>query len=854
MKKNVKKQKLFMKRMLLIILILLPFYIYSALLVDDCETGNMSNSIAGYWITYTDGVSSLTFTANSSPGYNSNYCKKAAITILKPTDSYAGALAFLKSDTTSMDLSSYYGVRFYAKGYGSFEIALPIEATRSEYNHYLSEINLNNEWQLYELPFSLFTQTWGTPKIWDPSTIYGFQINTSWNYNQAREIYIDNIEFYTQQEATNTITCHFISFKPKINQIGYLPDAKKFFTVITQTAGTNHVFYVKYTSNNNVAYTGYTSSNIIHDSAADEDVVTGDFSQLTRSGEYYIEINGQTSYNFKISSDIYDNLFKDVLRTYYIIRCGTALQDNKTGLNHSACHLQDASYDDKAGSRDFTGGWHNAGDFGKSTHEHAFSCSFMMWLYELRKVNMKGLNINIPESNNKISDLLDEARWGLTFLLKMQNSDGSVYHKIDTEPNFPWGLAPENDPYQRTAKPQNKGSVQFSTIDAATFCAVMCQAYRVFKDFDNAFALKCSKAAVDAWNWIDANPKTGQQDPYYTDTEYWEELMWAYAEMFRLTGNNYFLNLFENELNIRQLTFPNWMKNHFLGYFSLYFEPKIGSGIKTIIKNKILNLADSYKNVCNNNGYRVAHTQDEYYWGSNGNASSKAVVLLAAYLLSCDESYKDYALYQLDYLLGVNGLEQVFITGYGSKKNLNPYHWTKMVYNNSLPGWCSGGPNKYPAGADTPLLNLQNLGTPAQKCWLDLCAANGSYASNEGETSLQALLLFLTGFFFSEITTNEPQSKVMDNFSKVKFYPSPYNELSGDEGITFINLPDYIKFQVFNLNGELIYEKQTNLQDGRFFWKIKTNRKNSSPSAGIYVFVITDKNGNKKMGKIGIVK
>ncbi|MCX7697864.1 MAG: glycoside hydrolase family 9 protein, partial [Candidatus Goldbacteria bacterium] len=506
-------------------------------------------------------------------------------------------------------------------------------------------------------------------------------INTSWNYNQSREIYIDNIEFYTQQEAINTGSSYFISYRPKINQLGYLPDANKFFIVVTQTASTNQIFYVKKVLDNSVVYTGYTDKAIIYDSAAREDVVMGDFSKLTAEGEYYIEINNQKSFNFKISKDIFDDLFKDVLRSYYIIRCGVALNDNKTGLTHSACHLQDASYDDKVGSRDFTGGWHNAGDFGKWTHEHAFSCSFMMWLYELRKQNMKGLKIDIPESNNKISDLLDEAKWGLSFLLKMQNTDGSIYHKVDTEPNFPWGLAPESDPYQRTAKPQNKGSTQFSTIDAATFCAVMCQAYRVFKDYDNAFAVKCSKAAVNAWEWLNTNPKVGQQDPYYTDLEYWEELMWAYAEMYRLTGNNYFANLFENELNIRQIIAPAWLAPQLLGAISIYYDARTPQTLKDKIKTKIINQADTYKNIVDLNGYKVAMLENEYYWGSNGNASGRGVLFLFAYLLTNNSIYREYALYQLHYLLGINSLEQSFITGYGNKKNLNPYHWTRMVYN-----------------------------------------------------------------------------------------------------------------------------------------------------------------------------
>ena len=39
---------------------------------------------------------------------------------------------------------------------------------------------------------------------------------------------------------------------------------------------------------------------------------------------------------------------------------------------------------------------------------------------------------NIPESGNGIPDLLDELRWELDWMLRMQDSDGGVYHKTSS--------------------------------------------------------------------------------------------------------------------------------------------------------------------------------------------------------------------------------------------------------------------------------------------------------------------------------------------------------------------------------------------------------------------------------------
>jgi len=52
----------------------------------------------------------------------------------------------------------------------------------------------------------------------------------------------------------------------------------------------------------------------------------------------------------------------------------------------------------------------------------------------------------------------------------------------------------------------------------------------------------------------------------------------------------------------------------------------------------------------------------------------------------------------------------------------------------------------------------------------------------------------------------------------------------------------------------LVYQEEAKPKDGRFFWKIKTKRKNNSPAAGIYIFIISDKYGNKKTGKIAIIR
>ena len=388
---------------------------FAVLTVDTCETGTLTNTKGGHWFTYTDGISSVTLTANSAPGYNASaYCRKVDSIILNPDvyTSFTGLMTTLNPSYISEDLSAYYGVRFFAKGKADVVVSIPLDGTHNaacNYDDYRKALAVDSEeWQLFEIPFNRLSQGgWGCTAAWDAATVQGVQFAFGGNIGTTAVLYLDNIEFYKEDEAINTPNAVFLSLKPKINQIGYLPSQKKLFSVVTQTASTGADFQVKRVLDDSSVLSGNISGGVISDPAAGEGVVSGDFSGLNTPGEYYVEVNNQRSYNFLIADDAYDTLFKDALRGFYSIRCGTDMNDPVTGLVHVACHMADGGYNDKSGTGDLTGGWHNAGDFGKWTHEHAFSVAYMLWLYELKTQAMQGLDINTPESGG-VSDILQQ--------------------------------------------------------------------------------------------------------------------------------------------------------------------------------------------------------------------------------------------------------------------------------------------------------------------------------------------------------------------------------------------------------------------------------------------------------------
>ncbi len=154
-----------------------------------------------------------------------------------------------------------------------------------------------------------------------------------------------------------------------------------------------------------------------------------------------------------------------------------------------------------------------------------------MNLYETNPNFFKLQNLEIPESNNDLPDILDQVKVGLNWLLKMQKDDGAVFHKVDSEPDFAYGFGPDEDPHSRKLSDPNN----LSTIDAADFTAVIAHASRVFEPFDSTFSETCKAAALKSWEWVQNNPGIGQLDVYYTDSQTWQEETWAKAEIYMLT-------------------------------------------------------------------------------------------------------------------------------------------------------------------------------------------------------------------------------------------------------------------------------------------------------------------------------
>ncbi len=473
----------------------------------------------------------------------------------------------------------------------------------------------------------------------------------------------------------------------------------------------------------------------------------GDFSRFKTPGSYVIRIDGfNESYAFDIGKDVLSKVFYLTTRSYYLQRCGIAIDDKISGVKHKACHLNDGVLVNeyrktkKQIKQDTTGGWHDAGDYGKYMPTAGVTTAQLMFLYNLNPKKYQKYSLNIPESKNKMPDLLDEIKYELDWMLKMQAPSGGVYHKVNTR-SFPPTVVPEKDKGVRLI-------YEIGTADTAIFAGAMALAAQTYQKADRKYAARAKKAALKSGKFlldnlyknvfVPSNDNTGEYKP----GDVGDELFWAFSELYHLTGNKKY---YKAALKIKGLNFRfpmiSWQNTYSLGMLALLKTKQVPLKIKKQIKRIIKEELDPMARKVFSSGYRVALSRNEYYWASNKNACSKGMALVLGYELFKNKKYLQAARCQLDYVLGVNCLSKSFITKLGTDYVSYPHHRYVEAAKKELPGIMVGGPNN---NADDGTYK-RDLGP---RGYID---QHESYSCNEYAIDYNAPLVFLSGYFMKGV-------------------------------------------------------------------------------------------------------
>ncbi|WP_078552089.1 glycoside hydrolase family 9 protein [Bacillus alkalicellulosilyticus] len=511
-----------------------------------------------------------------------------------------------------------------------------------------------------------------------------------------------------------------------VNQVGYLVGGKK-VAIFPNSGGS---FQLIDDSTNVIVYEG-TTTGPVDDKNSGKTVYYGDFSSVTQEGTFHIVCNENQSPSFTISTTPYDELHTGLLKGFYFLRCGMELEEKYADKwTHDACHLTEAIvYGDEERTIETSGGWHDAGDYGKYVGPGAKAVADLFLAYE-KYPNAFQTAIPIPETDGQTPDVLHECRYELEWILKMQDErTGGVFHKLTTL-KFPGlDVMPEDDNDPLYLSP-------ISATATGSFAAVMAMASRIYQDIDPAFAQTCLQAATTAWEWLQKNPDVpGFKNPpeihtgEYGDEVDTDERYWAAAELYRTTGEQSYHDAFQT---FAKEDFPKyswgWADNGGYGTISYLLNEEFpkDEALHEQLKAGFLKEAEKMANNSREDGYFISLQEKDYIWGSNMGLMNNAMHLLLANHLETNGEWTSIALDHVHYLLGRNAVEMSYVTGFGEQSVKNPHHRPTVGDNveEPVPGFVSGGANM---GLQDEVAQQLKGRAPAQ-CFIDHI---DSYATNE---------------------------------------------------------------------------------------------------------------------------
>lgn len=337
----------------------------------------------------------------------------------------------------------------------------------------------------------------------------------------------------------------------------------------------------------------------------------------------------------------------------------------------------------KRGRRALRGGYHDAGDFDQRPM-HTVVPQLLMRAFELAPERFADGQLHIPESGNRIPDLLDEALWGVRAWEQLQERDGGVRGGVEST-RHPWGIYPAHEDrldyftYSRDANVSARAAGLFA------------QASRLVSPYDAGRARELRGRAERAWRYAKQHDARS------------EYAIYALSELYRLTQSAEHKAELERRWNSlgRYGVFSNFaqvhnrtrdyaqggqvMPDYILGYLRsndpaqplVELSHRWLTNMANETARRILDSPDAHRNA------RPANRPPD--WG-DGTVMGRYLdpIVARMSLGAMDDTqrqrYFDALSVAADYVLGANPLGMVFITGLGSRSPQEPLHLDSLVY------------------------------------------------------------------------------------------------------------------------------------------------------------------------------
>jgi hypothetical protein len=479
-----------------------------------------------------------------------------------------------------------------------------------------------------------------------------------------------------------------------------------------------------------------------------------DFTGVRRTGDYYIDdpATGVRSDVFRVAPDVYRPVLKAAMRMFFYNRSG----QEKRPPHAAACWSDNAAYlgahqdgearpverpDAAALARDVSGGWFDAGDTNKYVTFAADPVHQLLAAYRERPAIWTD-DVEIPESGNGIPDILDEVRWQIEWLKRMQLADGAVLIKVGSL-SFDLVSPPGSDRGRRYYGPPCSSS----TIAAAGMFAHAAAVFSGVPGLKHQ-AADLRQRAEAAWRRYHALPKSTTCDTLEiksgdADLSLDQQAglaVVAAVYLFALTADPaYDAYIAANHGATQPFGDAGWNAYRPIEAEALLFYAALANADRrrqAVIAERLAGRAradaDGYGFSPDRDLYRSFLPGPAYHWGSNrvraqvGN--NNLSVMHYQLLRDRDDALRTRAQGDLHYLHGVNPLGIVYLSNmgaFGAEHSANEiFHaWFAdgTMFDNALaspcgpaPGYLTGGPNAAYSGTLSP-----PKGQPPQKAYRD---------------------------------------------------------------------------------------------------------------------------------------
>lgn len=467
----------------------------------------------------------------------------------------------------------------------------------------------------------------------------------------------------------------------RINQIGYLPSDTKKAIAFSKTPLEGDFLLLDAATKKTVFRAALKSVSAPNWGSPFAYHYELDFSAFTQSGKNILQLekNGAVSREFAIGS--YPNYQEELLFFMRQQRCGY------NPFLDMVCHKRDgrtvyAPVPDGS-FIDAGGGWHDAGDQLKYLITASNATARMMLAYKLEKNKFadKVDDYGRPQPNG-IADVLDEAKWGLDWILKLHPKPDWLFHQVADDrdhrgfkmpdkdnADYGWGANSYRPIYFASGKPQGLREFKSKATGVANIAgrsaAAMAMASRIWKnDLKNPLqAGQYLKAAIELYKMGRRQEGFQQGNSYgapyrYNEDTWADDMEWAAAELYKATRRKNHLADAKRYAKIAGAT--SWMQRDAAEHYQFYPFTNVGHfALYSLVDAKTKReLAAYYRDGiekiikrAENNSYRVGVP---FLWCSNNLVVAFITQVLLYERMTADKSYHAAMLAHRDWLFGRN--------------------------------------------------------------------------------------------------------------------------------------------------------------------------------------------------------